>query len=333
MDKSSSIGAANFNKERTFVKSLLAKLDIGLDKTRVAIIEFNRNYKILTDLKTGISRSELDKQIDSILYTDTYGTDTAQALRVANDQLLKTSRGMRDKNVPKVVLTITDGRSKSAKETESQAKRIKARNINMVSVGIAQARVSELLTLATTGSDQYYVSDFNKVLTIVNDLSRTTCRQPVDVDEVDETRASVGKDAYRYFRFSLNADKGTGLVAAREMTIELDELEGAAEVFFSFEDANPKRESDYWSEDDSGKDENYRESGEVVLDGKVMAGVNMAVRSGTGGGRNATRYYRVSNPEGKSPLFIGVRGGEARNEFRLAISNLTVGRWFKDLGD
>lgn len=77
------------------------------------------------------------------------------------------------------------------------------------------------------------MSDFNKVLAIVNDLSRTTCRQPVDVDEVDETRASVGKDAYRYFRFSLNADKGTGLVAAREW-IELGELEGAAETIFDF---------------------------------------------------------------------------------------------------
>ena len=93
--------------------------------------------------------------------------------------------------IPRIVLTITDGFSKSASDTKAEANRIKARKINMISVGVAGARISELLTLATTSNDQYYVDDFDKILPIVNDISRTTCRQPVNVVEQDELKQKV----------------------------------------------------------------------------------------------------------------------------------------------
>ena len=43
-------------------------------------------------------------------------------------------------------------------------------------------------------------------------------------------------------------------------------------------------------------------------------------------GGDGTMYYSVDNPEGKSPLYISVRGVEDQNEFAFVISNPTVGK-------
>ncbi len=310
-----------------FVKNLLKKLDIGINKTRVSIIEFNRNYKILTTLKDGISKNILDNAIDSIVYKDTYGTNTAKALEAVNQKILKFDNGMREKSIPKVVLTITDGRSQQPEETKIQADKIKERNINMVSVGIAQARVKELLTLATTSNDQYYVTDFDKVLSIVNDLSKTTCRQPLDIDEVDEIKTEVDQYSYKYFRFKLNPDKGTGLIA-KNLTIELQEMIGSTELFYSFADSNPKSENDYLNATDE-LDQNYHESGVVILDSihkfTKFSEISVKTKAFDLTSVNRTQYYRVSNTDRLSPLFISVRGNEIKNDFKLMISDLTAG--------
>ena len=46
----------------------------------------------------------------------------------------------------------------------------------------------------------------------------------------------MNKDAYKYFRFDLNANRSISDIVAKKLTVELKNLNGLADMFFSFED-------------------------------------------------------------------------------------------------
>ena len=104
MDSSSSIGATNFVTMKLFVKKIFQNLDMGENKTRGALLHYNSkvtddfNFLNFRDLKN------IEKIIDNIKY-EGVGTDTAQALKYANENFLQIKNGMRtgkSKNVMQI---------------------------------------------------------------------------------------------------------------------------------------------------------------------------------------------------------------------------------------
>ena len=68
MDSSGSIGVNDFEKEKKFVKTLLNNLEIGINASRVSIINFNSNPSIIVNLANGTSNISLNKAVDDIVY-------------------------------------------------------------------------------------------------------------------------------------------------------------------------------------------------------------------------------------------------------------------------
>ena len=97
MDSSSSIGGSNFITMKTFVKEIFKNLDIGVNKTRAALLHFNS--KVIDDFnfQNFIDIKNIVKVIDNIKY-EGVGTDTALALKYTNDVFLQISNGMRSGN-------------------------------------------------------------------------------------------------------------------------------------------------------------------------------------------------------------------------------------------
>ena len=72
MDSSGSIGSEDFKKEQQFVKSLINNLEIGENASRVSIIDFSSNARIIIKLINGISNLTLNKAVDGITYRGGY---------------------------------------------------------------------------------------------------------------------------------------------------------------------------------------------------------------------------------------------------------------------
>ena len=68
MDSSGSIGSADFKKEQQFVKFLINSLEIGQNASRVSIIDFSSNARIIIKLINGTSNITLNQAVDSITY-------------------------------------------------------------------------------------------------------------------------------------------------------------------------------------------------------------------------------------------------------------------------
>jgi hypothetical protein len=70
----------------------------------------------------------------------------------------------------------------------------------MISVGVGEADLLELNTLASTENDQYYVTDFSQIFDIIKELTLTTCQQPAFIEEETDIVSKVERDVYKYFR-------------------------------------------------------------------------------------------------------------------------------------
>lgn len=108
MDSSGSIGKGDFKKEKTFVKTVISNLNISQNASRVSIVRFSSNAKILTYLNTDKTKEELLSIIDDIYY-DSGNTYTHRALRAANEEIFQEANGMRPlkEGIPKGNLMIS----------------------------------------------------------------------------------------------------------------------------------------------------------------------------------------------------------------------------------
>lgn len=68
MDTSGSIGPYDSKKEKDFVKELTQKLNIGLNRTKVALIEFNTRVSTILDFRNGTSSEIVLDAIDKIQF-------------------------------------------------------------------------------------------------------------------------------------------------------------------------------------------------------------------------------------------------------------------------
>jgi predicted chitinase len=251
-DSSGSIGQSNYTIIREFLTSLAKSLPIGYNETRVSIINFSTDADKVLNLLEGTDTQRVLNAIRDMPYKQGY-TYTNLALKLANEKILNESLGMRPlkEGVPKVVMVITDGESTEPDQTLIEANKIKDRGFNIISVGIGNTNINELNGIATSLSDVYYVSDFNKVLQIISSLSRTACQQPAEIPSKIEIVSKVEKDSYKYFRLPLTNSNETFNQTLNEFTFELKILSGQTQLFYSFEDENPKSESDYLSNDNN----------------------------------------------------------------------------------
>lgn len=245
---------------------------------------------------------------------------------------MREDRGMRPRKdgVPKIILTITDGLSDNPKNTKLQADRIRKREFNMISVGVGEADLTELFVISSTPNDQYYVDDFGKILDIINDITVTTCQQPALIEEETDIVSKVEKDVYKYFKYPVPTSVSSNQTVLDEFTIVMEQVAGSSELYYSFEEKNPKSESDYIKDSDppGEKDENFYEdpeqgrskpsaikhrSVEVVQTLPVVYGEPLE-----------TRYYLIKNPNASETLYFSLIGKEEENEVQVHVYNRTV---------
>ncbi len=310
IDSSGSIDAGDFEILKDFVRNLIKRLPISQDETRVALISFNTNAKILIDLNNGTSFQILNETInilDNKAGGDTY---TDRALKIANEDILNEMNGMRsiNKAVPKVVIVITDGESNKRNETIFEANRIKERGINVISIGIGKANPQELNSIASTPNDQYYVSDFSKIFEILAVQSITVCYQPAQIPCKLEIDSQVEKDSYKYFKLSLRAQNTNASNRAfiNEFTFKLTILSGNVGFFYSFEDQNPKSPSDYLS-NDNGTDENFVEKiFKIYKRNSILKSENEIL-------------YPVKSENDNEFVYFSIKGADEKNQFKIYV--------------
>uniref|UniRef100_A0AAX7SU24 Collagen, type XII, alpha 1b n=1 Tax=Astatotilapia calliptera TaxID=8154 RepID=A0AAX7SU24_ASTCA len=188
IDGSWSIGEESFTKVVHFVSDMIAAFDvIGPSGMQVSFVQYSDNAKTEFKLKAYKDKG-LAMAAPSYIRYRGGNTKTGEALKHTYEKAFSLENGMR-RNVPKVVVAITDGRSQD--EVKKNAARLQHAGYSVFAIGVADMDFIELQQIGSKPSERhvFVVDDFDAFNTIKENLitficeTATSCYVPLNFCE------------------------------------------------------------------------------------------------------------------------------------------------------
>ncbi|KAF6717443.1 Matrilin-4 [Oryzias melastigma] len=145
IDSSRSVRPHEFETMRKLMIDILNSLEIGLDSTRVGVVQYSSQVRSEFSLKT---HADLDSVVAGIrrIIPLAQGTMTGLAIRYMMNEAFTVEQGDRPK-VPNVAVIVTDGRPQDrVAEVAAEARQ---RGIEIFAVGVARADMTSLRAMAS----------------------------------------------------------------------------------------------------------------------------------------------------------------------------------------
>lgn len=154
IDSSRSVRPFEFETMRQFLVGLLRSLDVGLNATRVGVIQYSSQVQSVFPLGAFSRREDMERAISAVV-PQAQGTMTGLAIQYAMNVAFSEAEGARppEERVPRVLVIVTDGRPQDrVAEVAAQAR---ARGIEIYAVGVQRADVGSLRAMASPPLDQH----------------------------------------------------------------------------------------------------------------------------------------------------------------------------------
>ncbi|XP_029281105.1 LOW QUALITY PROTEIN: collagen alpha-1(XII) chain [Cottoperca gobio] len=174
IDGSWSIGEESFTKVVHFVYGMIAAFDVvGPSGMQVSFVQYSDDAKTEFRLNAYQDKGIAMSALHHIRYKGG-NTKTGVALKHTYEKAFSIENGMR-RNVPKVVVAITDGRSQD--EVKKSAAKLQHAGYSVFSIGVADVDFVELQEIGSKPSDRhvFVVDDFDAFDTIKENLITFIC--------------------------------------------------------------------------------------------------------------------------------------------------------------
>lgn len=162
MDSSGSIGRADYDREKQFVKDLTNVFQVSSNATRVSTIIYSDFPKLIFDFDTYSNKQSINTAIDNLEYLGNR-TRIDKALALALTVFSK-SRS----SVPRIAFVLTDGKQTEdydAKPLDIAVRPLHDLGVQVYVIGIGSyIEQDELYLLARRREDVFFVSSFEILL-------------------------------------------------------------------------------------------------------------------------------------------------------------------------
>uniref|UniRef100_G3N413 VWFA domain-containing protein n=1 Tax=Gasterosteus aculeatus aculeatus TaxID=481459 RepID=G3N413_GASAC len=145
IDSSRSVRPHEFETMRKFMIDILSTLDIGLNATRVGVVQYSSQVRSEFSLKTHPGLDAMVKGINEIIPL-AQGTMTGLAIKYVMNSAFIDEEGDRPK-VPNVAVIVTDGRPQD--RVAEVAAEARGKGIEIYAVGVARADMASLRAMAS----------------------------------------------------------------------------------------------------------------------------------------------------------------------------------------
>lgn len=175
VDGSSSIGIANFQEVRLFLRSVASGLDIGPDKVRIGLAQYSHEPYQEFLLKDHTNKTSLLAALDTFPYR-TGGTETGKAIDFIRTEYFTKEAGSRaDQQVPQIAVILTDG--DSADEVVAPAQSLRKRGVIVFAIGVGDANQDELESMANRPPNRFVftIDNFQALQRLTEGLLQTVC--------------------------------------------------------------------------------------------------------------------------------------------------------------
>nr|XP_029137515.1 collagen alpha-1(XII) chain-like [Labrus bergylta] len=174
IDGSWSIGEESFTKVVNFVSGMIGAFDVvGPSGMQVSFVQYSDEAKTEFRLNAYQDKGILMSAVSQLRYRGG-NTKTGIALKHTYEKAFSVENGMR-RNVPKVVVAITDGRSQD--EVKKSAAKLQHAGYSVFAIGVADVDFVELQEIGSKPSDRhvFVVDDFDAFDTIKENLITFIC--------------------------------------------------------------------------------------------------------------------------------------------------------------
>lgn len=145
IDGSRSVRPHEFETMRKFMIDIIHEMDIGLEATRVGVVQYSSQVQNVFSLKAFSKPAQMVKAINEIIPL-AQGTMTGLAIRYAMSVAFSAEEGARP-NVPHVAVIVTDGRPQDRVAEVAAAAR--ESGIEIYAIGVARADMTSLRAMAS----------------------------------------------------------------------------------------------------------------------------------------------------------------------------------------
>lgn len=170
VDSSNSIGAANFETMKTFMRNMSANIQIGPDKTQIGVVQFSTKSKEEFQLNKYFTQKEISDAIDRMSFIG-QNTLTGKALTFV-DEYFTHPKGAR-LGVKKFLILITDGEAQD--DVREPARALREKDVIIISVGVYGAKRTQLEEISGDGSLVFHVEKFDHLKDIESKLLSQVC--------------------------------------------------------------------------------------------------------------------------------------------------------------
>nr|XP_043903464.1 collagen alpha-1(XII) chain-like isoform X1 [Solea senegalensis] len=174
IDGSWSIGDESFNKVIQFVMSMTGAFDVISPKgMQAAFVQFSDDAKTEFKLNTYHDKGIVLSALQNVRYRGG-NTKTGIALKHIYEKVFTSDSGMR-RNVPKVLVVVTDGRSQD--DVKKSAEKLQHAGYSVFVVGVADVDMSELRLIGSKPSERhvFVVDDYDAFAKIQDNLITFIC--------------------------------------------------------------------------------------------------------------------------------------------------------------
>jgi collagen type VI alpha len=178
LDSSASIWEPDFYRQLSFVENIVKQFKIGPNNTQVGVVTFGEYTTHRFHLNKYHDATKLQKAISTIRFNPGRATNTGNAIKFMSNVMFKENRGAR-KNVPKVAVVITDGRSTDTIKTAKAARDARELGIHLFSIGVGNKfDRKELENIGNKPSKDFVftVDNYSALNNILNVFAVKTCQ-------------------------------------------------------------------------------------------------------------------------------------------------------------
>ncbi|XP_053488111.1 collagen alpha-1(XII) chain isoform X2 [Ictalurus furcatus] len=174
IDGSWSIGDESFSKVLQFVFSMIGAFDVvSHEGMQVSFVQYSDDAKTEFKLNTYHDKGMALSAVQMVSYRGG-NTKTGAALKHVGEKVFTSDSGMR-RNVPKVLVVVTDGRSQD--DVKKSAAKLQLSGFSVFVVGVADVDMTELRNIGSKPSERhiFVVDDYDAFAKIQDNLITVIC--------------------------------------------------------------------------------------------------------------------------------------------------------------
>lgn len=170
IDSSGSIDPIDYEKMKSFMKSVISKSIIGQNEVHVGVLQFSTIQQLEFPLNRYYSKDEMYKAIDGMDQLGR-GTLTGEAIIDVSKYFDSANGGRPDLRQRLVV--ITDGEAQD--EVKDPAEALRNKGVVVYAIGVVEANTTQLLEISGSPSRMYAERDFDALKDLESHVALELC--------------------------------------------------------------------------------------------------------------------------------------------------------------